>query len=220
MLTSFFSQSDYRESADLLMRGAANSGLCFYSVLSDAQCHTDISIDAQCALAPGYRLVRVDKRVDYTGGAFEIALLSDVDAAVVYYNKVKVASITEPSPRAATQCLAWRSTDARHAAIVSAVAHKVLFNYIIERYDILLSDNQQTGAGRFFWVRQASHAIDYGMLVYYQESGGNLQSLTTQGALTKLMDQLWSKVDEQQDHILLISKVYRDLERSGPLTIG
>ena len=42
------------------------------------------------------------------GHSFEIVLLNDVDAAVVYYNRVEASLIPESSPRIAAQCFVWR----------------------------------------------------------------------------------------------------------------
>ena len=165
---------------------------------------SDISASARSIMEPGYRLVRVDSGSD---GFFEIALLNDVDETVPYYNKVHVAFIEESSPRAATQCLVRRSTDVRHSAAVRDVVHNVFFNYLVEHYDIVLSDNPGTGGGRSFWQSQISRAIAYGLCVSYQAENGQLLPLPTQGALDELVDQLWSEDSEQQDQLVLISKV-------------
>lgn len=140
------------------------------------------------------------------GAGFEIALLNDVEASVVYYNRVEAAIIPQPTPRAAAQCFVWRSPEARHAAVVREVAQSVFFNYIVERYNVIVSDNQEIGEGRFFWQRLASTAIAYGLCVSYPRPAENLQPIPTQEALNELVDQLWGDAHEQEDHILLISK--------------
>lgn len=180
----------------------------FYEALSAAEKVSDISADAQCVMALGYRLLKVEHRLRPNGDEFEIALLNDVDRSVVYYNKVSITDIIDLNCRPATQNLVWRSTNARHDDVLRDTARKVFFNYILQRYDVILSDNQQTGEGRHFWQRQMSYAIALGLHVYYyQMMTAQLQPIPTQDALGELRDMLWSEADEQQYHLALISRV-------------
>lgn len=198
--------SEIRDQFSHLERTEDNSR--FYEVLSAAERLSDISADAQCVLAPGYRLLKVEHRLRLNGDEFEIALLNDVDRSVVYYNKVSITAIVDLNCRPATQNLVWRTTNARHDAVLRDTAKKVFFNYILQRYDVILSDNQQTGEGRHFWQRQMSYAIELGLHVYYyQMLTALLQSIPTQDALGDLRDKLWSEADEQQYHLALISRV-------------
>ncbi|AUF99813.1 hypothetical protein CXQ81_04145 [Pseudomonas sp. 09C 129] len=198
--------SDIREAFAHLMRSAENTNM--YGNLTGSQRISDISADAQCVLAPGYRLIRVDHRMRPTSDEFEIALVNDIEHSVVYYNRVVISAIADLNCRPATQNLVWRSPNAQHAAVLRDVAHKVFFNYVLERYDVILSDNQQTGEGKFFWQRQMSNALAFGLHVYYyQMMTALLQPILTQDDLNNLEDQLWSEHDDQQYHLALISKV-------------
>lgn len=204
MLRTLINQPDCRALSAQLTRSATNSGL--YAAFSSAKRLTDISVDARCLVVRGYRLVRVDQRVCVNGDGFEIALLNDVDGTVAYYNKVRVTVTPAPSPRIVAQCFVWRSPHARHAAAVREIAQNVLFNYIVGRYDVMLSDNQESGEGKFLWQRQASTAIAYGLCVFYLGLAEQLQPIYTQEALNDLIDQLWTETHEQKDHLVLISK--------------
>lgn len=189
-----------------LMRTEDNSRL--YAQVIAAVNISDISAEAQCILAPGYRLLRIDQRLGASNDLFEIALINDVDKTVVYYNKVMVSNIVDLNCRPATQNLVWRSPNAQHAVVLRDVAQKVFFNYILNNYDVILSDNQQTGEGKFFWQRQMSTALSLGLHVYYyQMMTANLQPIIDQNALNNLEDEIWSESDEQEYHLALISKV-------------
>lgn len=179
-----------------------------YESLVGAEASSDISADAQCIMAPGYRLLRIDHRVRPSSDRFEIALVNDLLKSVAYYNQVVITNIVDLKCRPATQNLVWRSTDIRHSAVLRDVAQKVFFNYILSRYDVILSDNQQTGEGKFFWQRQMSTALALGLHVYYyQMMSGSLVDVPDQDALDALSDQLWSESDDQAYHLALISKV-------------
>lgn len=198
--------SDIREAFAHLMRTADNAAL--YAALTGAERVADISAEAKCVMAPGYRLIRVDHRKRPNGDEFEIALVNDVESSVVYYNKVMISIITDLKCRPATQNLVWRSSNAQHGAVLRDVAQKVFFNYILDKYDVILSDNQQTGEGKFFWQRMMSSALAFGMNVYYyQMMNAQLQPIPNQDALNDLEDQLWSEEEDQQYHLALISKV-------------
>ncbi|MBC3348389.1 hypothetical protein HU811_17270 [Pseudomonas sp. SWRI196] len=179
-----------------------------YDSLVVAEAVSDISADAQCILAPGYRLLRINHRVRPSSDRFEIALVNDLLKSVVYYNQVVISNIVDLNCRPATQNLVWRSADSRHSAVLRDVAQKVFFNYILNRYDVILSDNQQTGEGKFFWQRQMSNALALGLHVYYyQMLTASLIDVPDQDALDSLSDQLWSESDDQQYHLALISKI-------------
>lgn len=179
-----------------------------YDSLVGAENCIDISADAQCVMAPGYRLLRVDHRTRPSSDRFEIALVNDVLKSIAYYNQVVITGIVDLNCRPATQNLVWRSTDSRHSLVLRDVAQKVFFNYILNRYDVILSDNHQTGEGKFFWQRQMSTALALGLHVYYyQMLNASLVEIPDQDALDGLADQLWSENDDQQYHLALISKV-------------
>lgn len=210
MLETLISQPDCRAVSAQLSRSATNSGL--YWTLSDVIHLADISAEVKCSIASGYRLIRVGQRVCMNDAGFEIALLNDVDASVAYYNRVETAAIPESNPRPAALCFVWRSPDARHAAVVREVAQSVFFNYIVERYDVILSDNHEVGEGRFFWQRQASTAIAYGLCVSYIRLTERLQPITTQEALNDLIDELWDEPEELDNHLMLVSKHERSID--------
>lgn len=207
MLQTLINQSDCRALTALLKQGASNSA--FYSTLSDTKRLTDISAYTRCAMPPGYRLIRADRGVCASNDGFEVALLNDLEFSVAYYNKAEASVIPESDPRAAAHCFAWRSPDARHAAVVREAARSVLFNYILERYDVVLSDRHEFGEGRFFWQRQISLAIAHGLCVLYPITAEHLQPIPTQEALNKLVDRLWTEAHELTEHLVLISRTGR-----------
>lgn len=167
----------------------------------------EISAEAKHMLPPGYRLLRIDALTPGTH-EFEVALLNDVEESVVYFNRVMVSTIQDLNCRPATQMLVWRSQNAAHQMVLHGLAQNVFFNYILERYDIILSDNHQTGEGKFFWQRQMSQALALGLHVYYyQMLNAVLEPIGDQAALDNLEDQLWSEDDGQEYHLALISKV-------------
>jgi len=176
-------------------------------------CHpgkVDISGEAKHSLPPGYRLLRVDGRElrEDEGETFEIALLNDITEQVAYYNQVVVTQIVDLNCRPATQMLVWRSPDQQHGSVLRDLASNVFFNYILERYDVIVSDNSHTGDGQFFWQRQMSMALARGLYVYfYRMLEAKLERILDQEALGELSEALWSEDDPYEYHLAIISRV-------------
>lgn len=143
---------------------------------------------------PGYRLVRVDDRLNKVGGnEFEIALVDDASALVAYYAKVTVVDFPCSGNRPVARCQIWRSADMRHAQALLDISQRVLFGYIIRHYDVHLDEAEITGGGRFYWHRQVSRAIYEGLHVYlYDPISQELRLMHTQHALNEIEDQAWS----------------------------
>lgn len=211
-------QNEIRKAFAPLVLTEENTRL--YDSVTVAEHSFEISRETRCGLAPGYRLLRIDHRLRPSSDEFEIALVNDIEKSVVYYNKVIIAPIIDLNCRPATQNLVWRTANAQHYAILRDVAQKVFFNYILDRYDVILSDNQQTGEGKFFWQRQMSNALAYGMHVYYyQMLSANLREIADQEALNQLENQLWAEDDGQEYHLALISKLQLPLDMSLTVSI-
>ncbi|WP_090900941.1 hypothetical protein [Azotobacter beijerinckii] len=170
---------------------------------------TDISAEVRHALAPGYRLLRIDEReTSLVHENFEIALLNYVTRTVVYYNKVIMAGVVDLDCRPATQLLVWRSADQLHSAVLRDLPKDVFFNYILERYDVILSDDARTGEGHFFWRRQLSTALALKLCVYlYKKMGATLLPIPDQAALDELDEEICGEDAQHEHHLAIISKV-------------
>lgn len=202
-------RSKVQEPEAHLTRSVDNAA--FYVALSSAQHVTDISVDAACTLLSGYRLIRVDNRGKDYGTEFEIALIYDPDLSVVYYNRVTAAKLNS---HPAIKCWGWRSYVTGHSEMLGAVIQRVFFNYLLERYDVLISNDPQ-GEGEFFWLRLISNAIASGHNVYVSESlTTQLHSITTQVALDKFVDEYWSNAAQQAPQVALISTAKLDTRQN------
>lgn len=176
----------------LLTRTAQNSA--FYAALTGAEVISEISEAAGYRPQPGYRLIRVDRRLDKESvSEFEIALVDDAQASVAYYVEATLMSIPEVSSRSIAQHEVWRSANTRHSLALREISRTVLFNYIVQRYDLLLAEQAATGEGTFYWHRQVSRAIELGLHVYaYDPAKQALQPIPTQCELNDVRDQAWS----------------------------
>ena len=69
---------------------------------------------------------------------------------VVYYNRVMIVGYIDLNARPVTQCLLWRTYDFKHGKVLQGVAGDVFFNYLLDQYQVIMSDNCQTGNGQQF----------------------------------------------------------------------
>lgn len=160
------------------------------------------------ALPPGYRLVRVDMRLEISREHFEIALLNDVTAEVVYYNRVVTHIDKALNCRPVSQVLVWRSNDPMHTAAQAGLPGKIFLGYLIERYDVVVSDINQTNAGMNFWITRMYEAIYFGLNVYaYDVLTGELFAIKDKTGIGNYQKWLWGDADNFQHRLAIISKM-------------
>lgn len=164
----------------------------------------DIAAEVGKPIPPGYRLIMVTTRKGTD--KFEIALVNDYLEEVAYYNQVIIVPYTDLNCRPATQQLVWRSTNFAHSPALAGLPASVFFNFILKRYDVILSDNVQTGEGRHFWQRSMSEALARNLCVYHcQLMSTELTRIRDQEHLTAITDRLWGQTEEYRESLAIIS---------------
>ena len=184
---------------------SAERNSAFFSELTKAVA-VDIGRCLSRPLPPSYRLIRIDGRLD--DDKFEIALLDTATNAVVYYNRVIIVGDIYLEAKPVTQCLVWRTTNYPHSEVLHGVAGDVFFKYLLEAYQVIMSDNAQTGNGQQFWLTQISRALYENLFVYYYDSMRcKLQLIGNEGALEELKSTMWGEDDSYCSQLAIISKV-------------
>ena len=164
----------------------------------------DISRDVKRPIPHGYRLLMISTRLG--NDKFEIALVCDGLQEVVYYNQVIIVHYVDLKCRPATQQLVWRSTEFTHSAVLQGLASAIFFDYILQRYDVIMSDNTHTGEGQMFWQRRMSEALARNLLVYhYQLMTCRLTQIDDDKHLRALTDTLWGAEDAYKENLAIIS---------------
>lgn len=167
-------------------------------------------------MVPGYRLLRLDERVKSPLlPTFEVVMLCDTTQEVVYYNRVLVTNISDLNIKPATQSLVWRSRDYQHDTVLQKIAANVFTNYILNDYNAIVSDGNQTSGGKFFWESQVSAAMYRGNNVYfYKMMTGELERIKDKDDFTLLKDFIWGDADAFEHNLVIISKDDLPLDRS------
>lgn len=159
-------------------------------------------------LPPGYRLIRVDSRLDLNFEHFELAVLCDITHEVVYYNKVTVTNDKELHCRPVSQVLVWRTRKPQHNAALGGLATKIFFHYLIKSYDVVISDRNQTNEGMSFWQGRMYEALMYGLYVYaYDEMNAEIRQISNQDEVGNYQSWLWGNKDHHPHRLAIISKI-------------
>lgn len=170
----------------------------------------DVTLEVKgISLAPGYRVMRVDNRNTKTipQEHFELALINDLTEEVVYYNRVIIQPDNYLNCRPVTQILVWRTQKPKHRAVLHDFAGIIFMNYLLERYDVIVSDRNQTHEGMSFWQARMYDALEQGLYLYaYDMMTCELRHLTNEIELEKGETWLWGDLEHYQNRLAIISK--------------
>ncbi|MFT4925917.1 MAG: hypothetical protein ACI8WB_002012 [Phenylobacterium sp.] len=116
----------------------------------------------------GYRLLVSAEKKNFEGLEQTICLIaSGADSSGAVYNEVayKIKVLVRDVPNSylrnknATQLLVWRSASPKHDRILVGFA-TMMFKYLLDNHNIMITDEQQTEDGRRFWVRRILEAFE------------------------------------------------------------
>lgn len=160
-------------------------------------------------LSPGYRIVRVDNRLldKIRQEHFEIAVINDVSEDVAYYNRVVIQPDAHLNCRPVTQVLVWRTQKPKHRKELHELAGAIFLNYLLEKYDVIVSDMNQTHEGMSFWQARMYDALGYGLNVYaYDMMSCELHKLINDDDVGRYETWLWGDLEHFQNRLAIISK--------------
>ncbi|MDX7991929.1 hypothetical protein FE394_06015 [Xenorhabdus sp. Reich] len=178
-----------------------------YNILN-LSAHEIVKDVDELILSPGYRLVRVDSRLNLNRTHFELALLCDITDEVVYYNKVIVTNDVELNCRPVSQVLIWRTRKPQHKSALTDLASKIFFHYLIKSYDVVASDINQTTEGMSFWQARMYEALHYGLYVYgYDVMSADMIQISNENDVGNYQSWLWGSSEHYMNRLAIISKI-------------
>ncbi|UWS30973.1 hypothetical protein [Erwinia pyrifoliae] len=185
-----------------LNEGQDNRAL--YSQLSNGQ---EITIKG-LTVSPGYRIVRIDDRLEdkITQSHFELALINDVSEDVAYYNRVLIQPDSFLNCRPVTQVLVRRTQKRQHRKELHDLAGLVFLSYLLEKYDVIVSDMNQTHDGMSFWQARMYYALAYGLKVCaYDMLTCELHEIKTDDEVGHYEQWLWGDPAHYKNRLAIIS---------------
>jgi hypothetical protein len=167
---------------------------------------------ASIALPKGYRLLCSSK--DHKGKLGE----NQIKIRLVHGDEIAYAvnlNVLEGivNGKHCTQVMVWRSLDDKHEDALTGFARK-MFEHFIEKYVVIVSDDEQTVDGRRFWQGRILNAFSKKMFVYFtdmnelDEDKDNIvvQIETAEEFTAKWYDHGWGESEEFKDRLFVISK--------------
>ncbi|QFQ07455.1 hypothetical protein C1N69_01585 [Enterobacter sichuanensis] len=101
---------------------------------------------------PGYHFVRAENRIaGIPNEHFELALVNEITKEIVYYNRVIYQKDAFLNYMPVTQILIWRSPKPSHRGVLRDLPGKVFSQYLLEKYNVIITDRHQTRDGMSFW---------------------------------------------------------------------
>ncbi len=200
-------RSTHTEAHYVLTRNSENTQL-YRDIVASAP--VEFGNQMGCLLPPSIRLVRSDRlrtAADVSEQIFELALVDHYAKRVVYYNKV-IALLNEPDlgAKPLAQSLVWRTPDPAYKSVISGISERVFTEYLLEYYQVIMSDSQQTGQGPFFWERQILVALSNHIYVYYYQTGAPLLHISDRESFERLQNALRDHPNDHMQNFAVISK--------------
>lgn len=106
--------------------------------------------------------------------------------------------------RFCTQVMVWASPS--NEDLLIGLPRKV-FNHFLERYIIVVSDDEQTADGKRFWERRISNAFADNNHVYYIENDQPREILSVDDFFENFESIGWGKSEVHKERLFAISKI-------------
>lgn len=139
----------------------------------------------------------------------EIVLLDHYRKRVVYFNRVEVIEgLPLNHTRPVAQVMIWRDRT-RHGRIASGLVQNVFFGLLVDEYDVVVSDSEQTREGRGMWQGLLQEAIDRSNLeaATLDKSESEETPLTSEEDLYNAGNWLWGTQEIHKNRLALIRKI-------------
>ncbi|WP_421295706.1 hypothetical protein [Aeromonas sp. 604534] len=196
------------KNANTLARDADNAQL-YLDVMNSAP--AELGNQIGCLLPQNMQLIRFERAraiADVSEPIFELALVDHYAKRIVYYNQLIVLQ-HDPvlGSKPVAQWLVWRTPDPAYKALISGVAERVFTDYLLEHYQVIMSDSLQSGQGPQFWEQQILVALSRRLHVYsYQLMDTALQYIPDKKSLEQLQDTVWRNICDHEQIFAIISK--------------
>lgn len=149
----------------------------------------------------GYRFVKSLKRNQYR------LITTTIPFETVYLVEVIFRKDIVYTKTICTQVKVWRTVAAEHSTVTRAIP-RAFFNYLLENYNIVVSDEEQTSAGKRFWETMIDWAFKANLYIYISDGTEEERPLiklnNTDELYEKWEDFCWGKDRDIHTHRLLV----------------
>lgn len=161
-----------------------------------------IQYDLSGFIAPeGYRLLKSNRKHHYR-------LVTEGDnPETVYLVELIFRQDIIFLQECCTQVKVWRSFADKHRDAVANLP-RAFFKQLVDKYNIVVTDEEQTADGRRFWETMISWAFDVGFLVYAPDGSQELRPLfliyDMEDFLVNWSLKYWGNSPDEHQHLLIV----------------
>lgn len=156
------------------------------------------------SLPLGCKLVRYDD----SNAGFTLALINDLEKVVLYYCRVVHVADKSLKIDAVCQSCVWRNRmKPEYKRLTEGFAEQIFKLYLIENYNVIISDAYNTYGGVFMWQDQLGYAVQRQdkHVFLYDQINDQKQSITSK-TLDAFLDELWCGDEEKLRYCVIIAK--------------
>lgn len=118
---------------------------------------------------------------------YKLILVNKIDMKVEYFVQYKIEYYKTLESRACTQIKVWRKSPSIYA---KDLAKDIFFNNLLKIEGIMMTDIQQTDAGKRFWENRISEAFSQKLFVYYVDfNSKKLENLENYNEFVRFMNE-------------------------------
>lgn len=166
----------------------------------------------------GYKLLQSKTKKHNDGEQKIICLVTDseIEPEIVYELKLLIRETPNAylNERNATQLLVWRTVVPAHQGVLNGFAARV-FAHLLNAYNIMITDEQQTSEGKRFWIYRMAEAIESpSQKVFYIDLNELDENMTPEVIEIKDFEELqekyvpigWGGDESHKERVFAISK--------------
>ncbi|CDH25586.1 hypothetical protein [Xenorhabdus bovienii] len=152
----------------------------------------------------GYRFVKSLKQDQYR------MITKDAKPETVYAVKLIFRKDIVIDKETCTQIMVWRTFSPEHQDAVGGFPRR-FFRFLLENYNIIVTDEEQTGDGKRFWQIMIAWAMSVGYYVYVSDGGEMDRPLMAVSNMDELLERwdtfCWGgDTDLHRHRLIVISK--------------
>ncbi|MET4759553.1 hypothetical protein [Endozoicomonas sp. NE40] len=138
-----------------------------------------------------------------------IALLDHESETILYSNTIDKVELDIPNDgRPVRQIMIWRDIETNAGDDSHGLVETVFFDFLIEQYNIVVSDSEQTREGRRMWRKLISMAISKGLEAgRIDQTKHSYDLIRNRSELNEAAKWLWGEDDIHRDRLAVIMKL-------------
>ena len=146
------------------------------------------------------------KQIDINEKQFIIVLFDQSDMEIAFHATGTILDDVVLNKKPSVQFWIWKSVKPKHKAMLADLSQQILLEYLLERFNIIASDNHANLLGRNYWNEMASIVIDKALYVYrYKRLGNSIQELANHEDLVTNRFNIWGDGPDFSDVLLVLT---------------